>query len=127
MCSSLIAGLPLSRPPFPVAVVIVFERSNPLTNQFARVSKSDFHYTKIFRTHLVQPILFFALEVVGLLNSAHECSCPSLLDFLFLDHPFLVAVVIVVEGFSPIDKTICTCFQNRFSLHKDISNPSRAA
>ncbi len=33
---------------------------------------------------------------MGLLNSAHECNRPSLLDFLFSDPPLPAAIVVVV-------------------------------
>ena len=50
----------------------------------------------MFRTHLAQPNIFPQLNVVGILNSAHECNRPSLLDFLFSDSPLLAAIIIVV-------------------------------
>ena len=39
---------------------------------------------------------FPQLNVVGILNSAHECNRPSLLDFLFSDPPLPAAIVIVI-------------------------------
>ena len=33
---------------------------------------------------------------MGLLNSAHECNRPSLLDFLFSDPPLPAAIVVVI-------------------------------
>ena len=86
MCSSLIAGLHLSELMF------------------------GFHYTTIFRTHLAQPNIFPQLNVVGLLNSAHECVRPSLLDFLFSDPP-LPAAIVVVDCYCKIPPT------NNFKLH----------
>ena len=41
-------------------------------------------------------VFFPQLNVVGQINSAHECLRPSLLDFLFSDPPLLAAIVIVV-------------------------------
>ena len=40
--------------------------------------------------------LFPQLNVVGLLNSAHEYNRPSLLDFLFSDPPLPAAIVVIV-------------------------------
>ena len=59
---------------------------------------------------------FPQLNVVGLLNSAHECNRPSLLDFLFSDPPLPAAIVVIivvvviavviVEGPGPQNKKI---------------------
>ena len=77
---------------------------------------------------------FPQLNVVGLLNIAHERLRPSLLDILFSDPPLLAAIVIVfvivvvVVRSRPLAILNCTYFsENRFLLHNDISDPSRPA
>ena len=43
-----------------------------------------------------QAMLLVELNVVGLLNSAHERLRPSLLDFLFSDPPLPAAIIVIV-------------------------------
>ena len=50
---------------------------------------------------------------MGLLNSAHECVRPSLLDFLFSDTP-LPAAIVIIYGLPPLPPTsgfvsMCYC------------------
>ena len=106
----------------------------PPTNNF---KLHEFFWKPIFTTQRyfepISPSLTFfpQLNVVGILNSAHECNRPSLLDFLFSDPPLpaaIVVVIIVVVWSHPLTISNCTNFsENRFSLHNDISNPSRPA
>ena len=105
----------------------------PPTNNF---KLHVFFWKPIFTTQRyfepISPSLTFfpQLNVVGLLNSAHECVRPSLLDFLFSDPPLPAAIiiVIVIVRSRPLTISNCTYFsENRFSLHNDISNPSRPA
>ena len=123
-----------SDPPLPAAIVVVIVSCMiPPTNNF---KLHVFFWKPIFTTQRyfepISPSLTFfpQLNVVGILNSAHECNRPSLLDFLFSDPPLpaAIVVVIVIVWSRPLTISNCTYFsENRFSLHNDISNPSRPA
>ena len=50
----------------------------------------------VVRYCLMSKGFFPQLNVVGLLNSAHECLRPSLLDFLFSDPPLPAAIIVML-------------------------------
>ena len=57
----------------------------------------DFCFIFWSLAHMSSHLFFFPqLNVVGLLNSAHECNRPSLLDFLFSDPPLPAAIVVII-------------------------------
>ena len=86
-----------------------------------------FFWKPIFTTQRyfepISPSLIFfpQLNVVGILNSAHEYVRPSLLDFLFSDPPLpaaIVIVIVIVVWSHPLTISNCTYFsEKRFSLH----------
>ena len=119
MCSSLGAGFPILGFPLPAAVLLfIVCASIPCV-----FGKRKFTTRRCFKPIVSGSVTFLPqLEVVGLLNSVHECVRPALLHFLISDYPSQRLCY-----YSLFVLQLLAFLENWFTLHNGVPNPSRTA